>query len=322
MSLSSKLNACRSLCRAAVPALGENCYFSLVNEDVTDRSAPRRDHSSPAPSILRTIAEGTGWCITEYICHAGPGDPRVEERHGSFTIAAVMEGTFRYRGETGTALLHPGAFLLGNVGASFECGHDHSGGDRCLAFHVEPDYFAEMAAFAGDGAGLRFKTAMLGASPTTLPWLARTDALLQQADALALGEATTELFVRTIATLSGHVPAPQWISANDERRISRALHLLEGGFFDTITLDQLAAVASMSKYHFLRSFRRITGMTPYQYLLGLRLRHAATRLAQSSEPVSAIAFDAGFGDLSTFNARFRRHFGASPSHYRTHLRKP
>jgi AraC family transcriptional regulator len=292
-----------------------------MSEDVTQRSAPRRDHSAPAPSILRTIADGRGWCITEYDCHAGPGDPRVEERHGSFTIAAVMEGLFRYRGETGTALLHPGAFLLGNIDAAFECGHDHSRGDRCLAFHVEPDYFAEIAAFAGGRAGLRFKTAMLGASPTTLPWLARTHALREQADALALGEATTVLFALTIGMLSGHVSAPQRISATDERRISRALHLLEQDFSDAITLDHLAAAAGMSKYHFLRSFRRIVGMTPYQYLLAIRLRHAAVRLVASAAPVSAIAFDTGFGDLSTFNERFRRHFGASPSHYRMRWRE-
>jgi AraC-like DNA-binding protein len=291
-----------------------------MNRDVREQSSPRRDHASAAPPGLRTIAEGRGWCITEYVCDAGPGDARVEERHRSFTIAAVMEGFFRYRGESGTALLHPGAFLLGNVGACFECGHDHGRGDRCLAFHVEPDYFAEMAAFAGERPGHRFKTAMLGSSPATLPWLSRLSVLVPQADALALGEATAELFALTIAALSGHVSAPQRISANDERRISRALHLVEQEFSDAITLDQLAAAASMSKYHFLRSFRRIVGMTPHQYLLGLRLRHAAVRLAASSEPVSAIAFDTGFGDLSTFNARFRRHFGASPSHYRTHLR--
>jgi AraC-like DNA-binding protein len=293
-----------------------------MSEYATDRSAPRRDPSSPAPSVLRTIADGRGWCITEYVCHAGPGDRAVEERHGSFTIAAVMEGRFRYRGERGTALLHPGALLLGNMGAAFECGHDHSHGDRCLAFHVDPDYFAELAASAGGEAGLRFKTAMLGASSTTLPWLARLHALLEQADALALGEATAELFALTIRTLSGHVSAPQRISAHDERRISRALHLLEDASSEAISLEQLAAVAGMSKYHFLRSFRRIVGLTPYQYLLGLRLRHAAVRLAVSSEPVSAVAFDTGFGDLSTFNERFRRHFGASPSHYRTLLRRP
>jgi AraC family transcriptional regulator len=97
--------------------------------------------------------------------------------------------------------------------------------------------------------------------------------------------------------------------------------LLEQGFSEAIDLDRLAEVAMMSKYHFLRTFRRIVGMTPYQYLLGLRLRHAAVRLAMSSEPISAIAFETGFGDLSTFNERFRRQLGTTPSRYRAQLRE-
>ena len=72
----------------------------------------------------------------------------------------------------------------------------------------------------------------------------------------------------------------------------------------------------MSKYHFLRVFRRLTGMTPYQYLLSARMRRAALELASSRRPVLDIALDSGFGDLSTFNHRFRATFGATPTQYR------
>jgi AraC-like DNA-binding protein len=57
-------------------------------------------------------------------------------------------------------------------------------------------------------------------------------------------------------------------------------------------------------------------MTPHQYVLRTRLYRAAVRLRGSNDPVSAIAFDAGFNDLSTFNRRFRRVMGANPSAYR------
>jgi AraC-like DNA-binding protein len=308
------------LCRSAVPALGENCYFRAMNDDLALRAAPPRAPSSDAAPVLRAIAESGDWSITEYICNAGPGDRRFEERHGSFTIAAVMAGLFRYRGATGTALLHPGAFLLGNFGASFECGHDHSRGDHCIAFHFRPGYFAEVAAVAGGTAGFKFKTAMLPSTPSTLSWLARMPSLTARGDALALDESLTELLALIVAAHSGHVSPPQRISASDERRISRALQVLQQEFAEAISLDQLAAAAGMSKYHFLRSFRRIVGTTPHQYLLSLRLRHAALRLAASPEAVSTIAFASGFGDLSTFNARFRRQFGATPSHYRARLR--
>ncbi len=54
----------------------------------------------------------------------------------------------------------------------------------------------------------------------------------------------------------------------------------------------------MSPYHFLRTFRQVAGMTPHQFVLRTRLHRAAVRLRTSDEPISAIAFDAGFGDLS------------------------
>jgi AraC family transcriptional regulator len=72
----------------------------------------------------------------------------------------------------------------------------------------------------------------------------------------------------------------------------------------------------MSPYHFLRTFRQVIGMTPHQYILRARLHHAATRLRESTDPVSAIAFRAGFKDLATFNRRFRRLIGMTPSSYR------
>ena len=83
------------------------------------------------------------------------------------------------------------------------------------------------------------------------------------------------------------------------------------------SLAALAREAAMSPYHFLRVFRQVVGMTPHQYVLRMRMHHAAVRLRRSNEAVSTIAFDAGFNDLSTFNRRFRRIMGASPTAFRT-----
>ena len=95
-----------------------------------------------------------------------------------------------------------------------------------------------------------------------------------------------------------------------------AIRLVESDAARPLELKAMAAAAGMSKYHFLRVFRRLTGMTPHRYLISVRLRRAALALASSRRPVIAIALDAGFGDLSTFNKTFRAVFDLTPTQYR------
>ncbi|MGI8552544.1 MAG: helix-turn-helix transcriptional regulator [Dehalococcoidia bacterium] len=80
--------------------------------------------------------------------------------------------------------------------------------------------------------------------------------------------------------------------------------------------DQRKRWKPIRKYYFLRTFRWAVGVTPYQFLLGVRMRPAAMRLCTTPMPVAIIAYDAGFDDLSTFTNRFRDVFGMSPGRFR------
>jgi AraC-like DNA-binding protein len=258
--------------------------------------------------------------MSEYVCTAGPDDRPFEERREQFSIAAVIEGTFTCRGDTGTAVLHPGALMCGNAATCYECGHDHSTGDRCVAFHFSPAYFAEVGASIAGSGRFRFPAPMMPAMSRLLPWLVRIEAWAVRADRLAIEESVPQLMEAVIGTVSATPPLPVCASARDRRRISDVLRYIESHAADVLDLDTLAGVAIMSKYHFLRTFRHIVGMTPYQFLLSVRMRRTAVQLATSFEPVSRIAFEAGFGDLSTFNGRFREVFGMSPTAYRSRER--
>jgi AraC family transcriptional regulator len=275
-----------------------------------------QDTATAAAPAVRPLRRGREWRVSEYVCTAGPGDRPFEERHDAMAIAAVVEGTFTYRGDTGTAMLHPGAFLLGNAATCYACGHDHSRGDRCISFQAAPDYFAEIAASVAGSGCFRFPAPMLPATPKLLPWLARIEARTALAEPLEIDETAARLMEAVIGALSDRTPLPVRVSPRDGRRIGEALRCIEVNAADPLDLDTLAGVAAMSKYHFLRTFRHTVGMTPYQFLLGVRMRRAAVRLATSSAPVSAIAYETGFGDLSTFNARFRETFGMSPTAFR------
>ena len=74
--------------------------------------------------------------------------------------------------------------------------------------------------------------------------------------------------------------------------------------------------AGISPFHFLRLFSSVLGVTPHQYLVRSRLRHAARLLADEDRSITDIAYDVGFGDLSNFVRTFHRAAGVSPLQFR------
>ena len=263
------------------------------------------------------IAHGSDWRLVEYVCCAGPGDKPFEEAHETTSIAAVVAGSFNYRAPNGRALLYPGAVLLGNHGTCFECGHDHSTGDRCIALQLEPGAFAEVAATAAGSSQYQFAMAMLPAASQTAQFVAECESLARRERPVASEEWALTSIERIVAAASGHRVSAAKISARDGRRVAAAMRPIEDHVSEPLGLAALAAIAGLSRYHFLRVFRAAVGMTPYQLVLDVRLRQAAVRLRTSQDAISTVAFDAGFGDLSTFNRRFRAVFGMTPQAWRT-----
>jgi AraC family transcriptional regulator len=243
-------------------------------------------------------------------------------------IAVVTSGTFTYRTTHGAAMLAPGAVLLGNAGHCFECGHEHGVGDRCLSFRFTPEFVESVVS---DIRGIRridFAIPSLPPIPELIPVAAAAQAARQgdtgvSLEELALGIVATVAGVLADAkrpadtNSSGESMRTRVASRRDQRRVTDALRRIEAESDRSLSLRQLARDAAMSPYHFLRTFRAVAGVTPHQYLLHTRMQRAAARLRCSDDKISAIAADAGFTDLSTFNRRFRRVLGSSPSAYRS-----
>jgi AraC family transcriptional regulator len=87
------------------------------------------------------------------------------------------------------------------------------------------------------------------------------------------------------------------------------------------TLEQLAAVARLSAYHFARQFKAATGLPPHQYVI-LRRVERARQLLQAGTDLSLaeVAADAGFSDQSQFSYHFKRMVGVTPGQFRTPAR--
>lgn len=277
------------------------------------QTAPTPAPLDGAPAMER-LAHGDGWSVHEVVCRAGPSDRPFEERHDGFSVSAVLDGSFTYRSGAGHGLLYPGSLLLGNHGQCFECGHAHGIGDRCVSLNVGEDLFGEIAAAAGSSR-FRFAAPSLP-TPEALPVVAALEALSLPGSSFAREELAPRLVERVIALMAGDRRAPGPPTGREAKRVVEAIRLIEFEAARPLELKEMAASAGMSKYHFLRVFRRLTGVTPHRYLIGARLRRAALALGSSRRPVLEIALDSGFGDLSTFNKTFRAAFGLTPTRYR------
>ena len=99
-------------------------------------------------------------------------------------------------------------------------------------------------------------------------------------------------------------------------RIKKVLEHIHEDPARPFTLEDLTARSGVKKTLFLQSFRRMTGTTPKQYILGLRLEYARDLLLETDVPVAQVAERCGFSDSFYFSRCFKNHFSTSPRPYR------
>jgi AraC-like DNA-binding protein len=101
-----------------------------------------------------------------------------------------------------------------------------------------------------------------------------------------------------------------------ERHLLRARDLADRRYAEPLDLRRLAREAHVSPRHFSRSFRRVFGETPYQYLLSRRLERARHLLRTTEMPVAEICLEVGFTSVGSFTTTFTRYVGVSPTTFR------
>jgi AraC-like DNA-binding protein len=248
---------------------------------------------------------------TEFRCTAVPGEKPFAEQYHAHSISYVRKGSFGCHCRGRFHELVTGAILVGHPGDEYTCTHDHVGGDVCLSFYLHP----ELVQAIGDSRAVW----QIGSVPP-LPELMVLGELAQTAadgnSDIGLDEAGHLLASRFIEMVSGRAARPVTAGLRDRRRAVEAALWIDAHSQGDIGLEDAANQAGISTFHFLRLFSEILGVTPHQYLVRSRLRHAARRLADDDSPITAIAYDVGFGDLSNFVRTFHRAAGVSPHAFR------
>ena len=256
-------------------------------------------HQSPSISVL------------DYRCDAGPSDPTFDELHTTFSLSYVRRGSFGYTSGKSSHELVAGATLSAHAGDEYRCTHDHHlAGDECLSF--------QFSVGLADTMGATSAAWRTGAVPP-LPELFVLGELAQATASgltnLGLDEVALAYAARFVELVSGKWRADRRIHPRDRRRAVEAALMLDERFREALQLEDVAGEFGLSPFHFLRVFRTALGITPHQYLVRTRLR-AAARLLVTDLPVTQIAYDVGFGDLSNFVRTFHRAAGVPPRGFR------
>jgi len=281
-----------------------------------------RDRLGAEPGLrAQALAAGDGWAVEDVLCTYRPSDASFEERHGRYRVALVGAGMFACRGARGRELLTPGSLLLGNVDEGFECGHVHGTGDRCLAFAYSAQMFERLAFEAGVRGTPNLRAVRVPPIAALAPLVAEACAAWVEEPGRGAWDELGIRFAAAAARFAGEPTRAPRSPANAERGVARAVRLIERDPCAALALDVLAREATLSRFHFVRAFARVTSLTPHRYVMRARLRRAAVRLATDDARVVDVAMSSGFRDVSSFNHAFRAEFGTTPRQHRERLRR-
>jgi AraC-like DNA-binding protein len=259
-----------------------------------------------------TILHSGGFTVSEFRCSSGPGDTPFVECHPTHSISYVRKGSFGCRTLGQSFELVAGSMMVGYPGDEYVCTHDHHVcGDECLSFFLSP----ELVDAIGD-APASWRAGCVPPLAELMVLGERAQAAAEGRSDVGLDEVGHALAHRFVAVTSGRTPHPQRATARDRRRAVETALWIDAHSHKPIDLEAAAGEAGLSPFHFLRVFSGVLGVTPHQYLVRSRLRHAARLLAGDDRAITDIAFDVGFGDLSNFVRTFHRAAGISPRGFR------
>lgn len=253
-----------------------------------------------------------------------------------FAIKYVVEGVERYTINNTPFPVNTGGYLLANQhGAGrldIESARDVKGicieltaalMDEVVAAHATPEAFdvpAGSSFFTGPeflenayraqdthlGSLLqRLATEVVGAPHHAHGW--------QRSLYYSLAEAVIADHMATVPLLRKVSAVRSGTRKDIFRRVERARAFIDDSLHTAIDVADMAREAAMSEYHFLRAFRTMHGVTPYQYLINKRLALARKLLQQESFTVSDVAVLAGFTDIFSFSKAFKKRHGMPPS---------
>jgi AraC-like DNA-binding protein len=235
--------------------------------------------------------------------------------HDHYVVGIILDGveTFWYRGATHIAeqgsivLVNPGEVHTGSAGAGT---HWHY-----RALYPPAELLQQAAAECGLPSDYLpdFRQPVVH-DPVIWKMLRRSHIAFEERDNLAGQSYLRAGMVRLVGRYSS-LATPIRTVAHLDADIDRVVDFMHEHYAEDLSLEKLADIAMLSRYHFLRVFQRKTGLPPHQHLLQIRVMRARD-LLRGGASVGQAALETGFVDQSHLTKCFKRVYGITPGAYR------
>jgi len=226
--------------------------------------------------------------------------------HEAFGLGAIESGVERFRYRGADHLAPSGSLVLMNPDELHTGRAETEGGWRYRMVYIDPD----VAARVTGESGWWFGAAVGHDAPAAQRVTALLDTLWHASEPLAFDSALHALLVQ----FRPHARVPRPAAAQGAPRFAHVIEYLRANLSRRLTLDELAAQAGLSPFHFLRSFQTHHHATPQQMLMALRL-YEAKRLLAAGMPPAQVALAAGLTDQAHLTRAFSRRYGITPARY-------
>jgi len=257
---------------------------------------------------------------------------------GCLSLKTVLSGEEWYGVDGRQVAIRPGQFLILNDNQDYSCGIHKGDGARVLSVFFQKEFaasgFLDMLRredqLLDDPADLQHKTpeffqTLHAVEPDLMKSLSSLVTRFETYgdDPNRMDEGLVFLLqhlVRTYRLDSQYLRQVDAVKPSTKKEIYKRLciarDILHTFFQEPLDLSDLSARACLSLPQLIRQFKSVFGRTPYQYLIDIRLRHAAELLKESSAPVREITWHCGFNDASAFGRAFKSAYGIPPEQFR------
>jgi len=236
--------------------------------------------------------------------------------HAVYSIGLIETGWTSFYLEGNVFEARAGQIALMCPGEVHACNPDLDSNMTYRMFYVEPSWLESVSGeiFASVSGMPQFPSPVVSDPPLFALWCELHEAVKQGEERLV----KESLLIQALGELISHhaTSGEDSVPAENDRSVQLVREYLAAHLSEKVSLDTLAGVAHVSRYHLLRKFHGEVGMPPHAYQNQLRVDLAKALLVQGAS-ISRVAADAGFADQSHLSRVFKQYTGATPRQYQS-----